>query len=171
MWRARFPVFAVTQATVGFMQFNAGNILAVIAIIGLLITAATVVGGSFRVGRNTQTVSNYREAALSWEASAKALEAQVHQFEEQLAERDVHAREVETGFEAQLAEKDARIHELEGRLTTLQDVVTGKSAVEALTVEMRAVVTGLDTVKGHVDQVHLDLAAIRESLSGGGHEA
>jgi chromosome segregation ATPase len=150
-------------------MLNAGNILAIVALVGLLITAATVIGGSFRVSRNTQTVSNYREAALSWESQSKALEAQVRLFEEQLAEREVHARTMESQFEAQLAEKDARIHELEGRLTTLQDVVTGKAAVEALTVEMRSVVQAVDTVKGHVDQVHLDLAAIRETLSGGNH--
>jgi chromosome segregation ATPase len=143
-------------------MLNAGNILAIVALVGLLITAATVIGGSFRVSRNTQTVSNYREAALSWESQSKALEAQVRLFEEQLAERDAHARTVESQFEAQLAEKDARIHELEGRLTTLQDVVTGKAAVEALTTEMRSVRTGLDAVKG-------DVAAIRETLSGGNH--
>lgn len=94
-------------------------ILAVVAVVGLLITTASVMG-TFRVSRNTQTVSTYREAAQAWQTKAEAQE------------------EVINDLKTQLAEANAKIEELSKRVQMLQDVVTSRSIVEALAHELTA---------------------------------
>jgi hypothetical protein len=96
-------------------------LVTIVAVIGLLGTAAAVVGGSFRVSRNTQVVANYRDAAQAWEAKATAQETEMGELRSNLA-----AREKE-------------IIELTSRVSILQDMVTGKNAVEQILPEIRSV--------------------------------
>jgi uncharacterized protein HemX len=97
---------------------SAGTIASLVAVVSLLITAAGVVGGSWRLGRNTQTVTLYRDTALAWEAKASAQEAQLEQLE------------------ADNRAKDTKIAELVARVGVLSDMVTGKSAIEAMEGQM-----------------------------------
>lgn len=89
-----------------------------IAVLGFLITAAGLVGVSMRVGRNSQTVANYREAAASWEAKARAQEGQI------------------TQLQAADAAKKEQITELTAKVQLLQDMVTGKTAIEQLAAQV-----------------------------------
>lgn len=89
-----------------------------LAVLGFLITAGGLIGVSMRVGRNSQTVANYREAAQSWEAKAKAQEGQL----EELKEAD--------------AAKASQITELTAKVQLLQDMVTGKTAIEQLAAQV-----------------------------------
>lgn len=96
-------------------------LVAIVAVIGLLGTAAAVVGGSFRVSRHTQVVANYRDAAQAWEAKASAQGNEI------------------TELRSELAEREKEIIELRSRVSILQDMVTGKSAIEQIIPEIHSV--------------------------------
>ena len=88
-------------------------ILAAVAVTGLLVTAASVVG-TFRVSRNTSTVSAYRDSAQAWESKAKAQEDEIHDLQ------------------GKLAAAAAQIESLNQRVAMLQDIVTSRTQIEAL---------------------------------------
>jgi uncharacterized protein YlxW (UPF0749 family) len=119
---------------------SSGLITAIVAIVGLAITVAAVFG-SFRVARNTQTTSLYRETALAWEAKARAQEAEIHE----LQERDT--------------EKDKRIATLQARVEVLQDTVTGRAALESLQ-------TMVAHTHAQLEDLGQVLAAVREDVRG-----
>lgn len=97
---------------------TSANIVTGLAVLGFLITAGGLVGVSLRIGRNTQTVSNYREAAAAWEAKAKAQEGQIDELQ---AAHEHSAQEVT---------------ELRAKVQVLQDLVTGKTAIEQLATQV-----------------------------------
>lgn len=88
-------------------------ILAFVAVIGLLVGAANVFG-TFRVSRNTAAVSAYRDVALAYEAKTKVQEGEL------------------TDLRTQLASANAKIETLGTRVQTLQDMVTARSLIEAM---------------------------------------
>jgi hypothetical protein len=96
------------------------NIGSLIAIIGLLITVAGLIGASFRIGRNAQTVNTYREAANAWESKAKAQADEIDELRDKLA----------------VAE--ATIEKMQARLKLLEEMVTGRIAITDLTIKMEA---------------------------------
>lgn len=87
------------------------TILTAVAVVGLLITAATV-WGSFRVSRNTQATTLYRETASAWEAKSTAQDDEI------------------ASLKRALVTKDTQIAELNARVSLLTDMVTGKSVLE-----------------------------------------
>jgi len=90
------------------------HIATLLSVIGFVITAAGLVGVSFRVGRNAQTVNNYRESASAWEMKAKS-----------------QADEI-TALQQKLNDQDAVIKKLQERVAVLEDMATGKAAVADL---------------------------------------
>lgn len=104
---------------------NSGNLGTIISVIALLVTAATVVGGSFRLARNTQTVSNYRDAAQAWQAKADAQQGELDELKTELAEK-----------QSQISDQQKQIAELSGRMRTLQDMMVGQNALETLRTEI-----------------------------------
>lgn len=109
------------------MNITSGNILLWLGVFGLVTTAAAVLAGTWRISRNTATVNNFRDSALSWETKSKSQDEEIEKLHRDLAARD---REVS---------------DLQGRVGTLQDMVTGKSAVEELTSSMTQLVALFDT--------------------------
>jgi hypothetical protein len=106
---------------------TSANIGTIVAIIALLITAGGVVGTSLRVGRNSQTVANYREAAASSEAKANAQKGQIEELQ---AAHELAVQEVT---------------DLRAKVQVLQDMVTGKTAIEQLTVQVTEAFTRIDS--------------------------
>jgi hypothetical protein len=96
------------------LHMDTGTILAIIAIISFALTAAGIVGMSFRVGHNTQTVANYRETAQSWKEKADAQEAQI------------------TELQHGSMEKDGQIAELQAKVGLLEKLVLGESTAQGL---------------------------------------
>lgn len=92
---------------------NTEVILAFVAVIGLLVGAANVMG-TFRVSRNTAATAAYRETALAYEAKSRAQEAEI------------------SGLRAELATAHAQIEGLSQRVTMLQDMVTSRTLIESL---------------------------------------
>jgi uncharacterized protein (UPF0276 family) len=112
-----------------------------VAVVGLLITIATILG-AFRMSRSNSAMTGYRDAAASWEAKAKAQEAEI------------------SDLRTDLATANASIEALTKRVQMLQDMVTSRTLVEALAHTME---TQHTTVMGHLEALEV---AIRR-LAGG----
>jgi hypothetical protein len=92
---------------------NSGAVTALVAIVGLLFTIAALFG-SWKVSRNTAATRIYRDLAEAWEKKAGEQASEITD----LKERD--------------AAKGQEIAALRNQLLVLQDVVTGRSALELL---------------------------------------
>jgi len=102
---------------------NVGLIGTIAGVLGVIIAVGTLLGTAMRVGRQTTTVNNYREAAQSWEAKARAQESEI---------ADLQAKVVV--LEQARAGQDKEIQ-------VLRDMVTGRTAIAELTVALKEVVT------------------------------
>jgi uncharacterized protein HemX len=111
----------------GGITFSGSLVLTLIAVLTFLVTAAGIAGGSWKIQRNTQTVAVYKQAAEAWEAKSKAQDAHIETQDDQI---------IKLG--ESMAEKDRQIAELRGQISTLQDMVTGRSAVEAMDARLAA---------------------------------
>lgn len=98
-----------------------GTFVALGGIVSLLIVAAGIVGASFRVGRNTSTVANYREAAQSFELKASALEDTVGDQKKQIKV-----------LQDSNADKDIKIASLQEQITSLRELLLQRAAFETL---------------------------------------
>lgn len=130
-------------------MFDSANIGTIVGVLALLLAAGGVVGTSLRVGRNSQTVANYREAAHSWEAKASAQEGQIGELQ---AAHEQAAQEVT---------------ELRAKVQILQDLVTGKTAIEQLSVQVTeafaridAKIVGRDAFEASFRDLRTEIAAI-----------
>lgn len=128
------------------------TILPLLAIVSFLVTAATVVGQSFRVSKHTQTVAAYRDSALAFEAKAAAQAVQITDLE--------HAN----------AAKEAEITELRGRVSVLQEIVTGKADIARVETKVDEVSQHLDLLGGQVmeaiGKMREDVGAVEARLVG-----
>ena len=113
------PPDLAAQAATGSDPFGILSILG--GLIAVLIVIAGGIGtwAALRVGKNTQVLSNYKTAADSWEARARALEAEKNTKEDQI--------QVMT----------ATITELHAKNAALMDMASGHPSVERLATEMR----------------------------------
>lgn len=105
--------------------FSVGSLAGYAGVLGFVVAVAALAGTAWRVGKNTQTVNNYRESAQSWEARAKS-------YEEDLA--DVTAKNED--FQRQISEMQGKIH-------ILEEVASGRAAMEALTTQITETVKEL----------------------------
>lgn len=107
-------VAILTTATTSSSGISAQAIITAVTVIGLLGTAATVVAGSFRTTNNKTTLANLQASAAAWKSKSETQDGEI-------AELQRHANE-----------KDQKISELQGQVGVLQDLATGRSAIEAL---------------------------------------
>lgn len=120
------------------------SLLTIVAIVTLLITAAGAIGGSWKISRNTQAVSIYRENAKAWQDKAELHEERI--------------RELEAGSAA----KDTQITGLKAKLAQLEDMVTGRSLLEQL---IRDVNAQTSETMAQMGDIRGDLRANSEALS------
>lgn len=106
------------------------HLVTILSVIGFLVTAAGLVGISFKVGRNAQTVSNYRDNADSWEKKALSQSGEI------------------ADLQARLVANDAVIRRLQDRVGLLEEMVTGKAAINELAVTIS---TSFVNLQAHVD--------------------
>src|SRR5215475_10781135 len=93
------------------VQFSSGNVVAVVAVVGLLITIATVVGATFRSSR----------AAQAWQMKSDAQGDEIRELQEQVSARD-----------KRIDDLDRQLTELRGHMSALQELMVGSSALETL---------------------------------------
>jgi hypothetical protein len=114
-----------------------GAVIAAVGAVGGIAAAVTVVGASFRTGRSAQVLANYKAEAESWQGRALA-------------------------DEEALAEANRQLTGLRIRVAALQDMVTGKTAVEQLAADFRSFMALREQNFTQVIE-HMD-AAIAEAL-------
>jgi uncharacterized coiled-coil DUF342 family protein len=118
------------------------------AILGVLLTVAGVAGVwmAMRTSQHAQTVRNFREASASWREKAEATSADLATVHEEMAE-------LRQQYDRLLAE-----HEV------LKNVITGKSALEALGVQVEQAKTDI------VLEVRLSKEALEHLIGGNSHD-
>lgn len=99
---------------------NSALVITITAVLGILLTVAGILGVwlAMRTGQNTQTVRNFRDAAASWREKAEAMAADF------------------AAVQSELAELRAQHEQLKQSHDVLANLVTGKSAIDALSVQI-----------------------------------
>ena len=92
----------------------------VLVIISTLLGLAVLVGGfaAFRIGRSNALVSGYKEAAESWETQSRAHKSALEEAEDKILTMQ------------------RQISEMQGKITVLEDLATGKTAIDELRAEI-----------------------------------
>jgi uncharacterized protein HemX len=106
-----------------------GTVVSVVGVLGFLVVVAGVLGAAFRTSRNVQSITNYRDAAQSWEARANAQE---QELEQQARQIDACQKKIES-LQRELAEKDRSLNSLQEQISSLRELLTGRAAFESLT--------------------------------------
>lgn len=124
-------------------------------ILGVLVVLAGAIGtwAAFRVGRNAQTVSNYRDALQSWKERSESVEAKSK-------EQDNEIHELQTRVNTLESEKA----ELAGQVKVLRDAISGRqsfdSIVSTLGVQHREILEAFS-------KQHIELIGRLDKLAGG----
>jgi hypothetical protein len=120
----------------GLTAASGSDPFGILSILGGLIAVLIVIAGgigtwaALRVSKNTQVLSNYKTAADSWEARARALEAEKNTKDEQIQTMT------------------ASITELHAKNAALMDMASGHPAIERLAAEMR---TSFDNIAKKIE--------------------
>ena len=102
------------------------TVIALVALLTFLAAGAAVVAAYWRSGRNSATLTNLKDAVDAYEAKVKAQDLTIADLQ--------HSRTAEVEeLNGRLASKDREVTELQARVAVLQDMVTGKSAIDRLT--------------------------------------
>jgi uncharacterized protein YeeX (DUF496 family) len=133
--------------------WDSSSVLGWSAFIGLIITAATVVGASARNSHNAQTLANYRDVARSWKEKSEA--------------QDVAIKELEARDE----ERERKLADLQGQVTMLRELLTARPAFEQLAGALADLTRQMDTrvtdalaqtsqIRQEIREVHDDVLRI-----------
>lgn len=112
----------------------------------------TVLAGSFKNTRDKKTLESLKTSADAWEAESRAQDLKIKNLEDENAE------------------KDRKIADLTSRLDVLQDLVTGRSAIEDLTriVEQfsQASVMRVGEIMSAIESAQAGVATVNASVDG-----
>jgi TolA-binding protein len=117
------------------VRIDAGTLTAILAVI-TFIFAVVGVAGTWRGAKSTSALSQYRDTATAWEAKSHVQAVQI------------------SDLQADATAKDRRIAELEGKVTVLQEALTGRAAWEILEVKIAEALVIMAETRTEVRQVH-----------------
>lgn len=117
------------------MKLDSGAVLVILAIATFLFMAVGL-AAQWRVSRNTTALTQYRETAQGWEGKARLQETEI------------------ADLKADARRKDSRISDLEGRVSVLQEALTGKASWEILVGKMSEALTLMGDTRTEVRQMH-----------------
>jgi TolA-binding protein len=123
-------------------------LVTLLLVIGTAVTVAAVFG-SFRVARNTSAVTSYRDAAQGWQAKAEAQKVEI------------------SDLQTELATANASIEHLEKRVQMLTDMVTSRTLIEALAVNLEGHHEVMMTKADEIIEVIKSLDAVVQRLPRG----
>ncbi len=137
---------------------DAGAIVVYAGGFSALLAAAGVAGAAFRSARTGQVVTELQRLADTRKEKAADLDRAI------------------ADLQAEGAAKDAAITELQGKVQVLQDMVTGKAAVEQLASDFGQMVAHMDervsealkqagAIRGEVRDVHEAIEAVAAALA------
>jgi predicted RNase H-like nuclease (RuvC/YqgF family) len=98
-----------------------GGAASIATVVVALLALTGVLGISFRSARGTQILRNAEAVADSWRERADAMEVRAKARDEAIKD-----------LQDKLAERDREISLLQGKILTLEEMVTGRSAIEEL---------------------------------------
>lgn len=103
---------------------DTGLLTALGALLAALIAVAGIVGtwAALRVGRNAQTLSNYRDALQSWKERSEAQDTKISEQDDEIGELRTQVDKLRT--------ENA---ELRGQIGTLRDAISGRQVFDGLT--------------------------------------
>lgn len=133
------------------------SILVIIAVITLALAAAGVIGGQYRISKNKTAIDVTKEIAEAWENKARAQETQI-------ADLETAAQAHKERTTLALAAKDAEIADLSARVGLLQDLVTGKTAIENLSADHQRFDTKLAEILAQVGEARREVHEVAAIL-------
>lgn len=117
------------------MHIDTSTFLAILTFISFAF-AVVGIAGSWRASRSGSALTQYRETARAWEGKSRAQDALI------------------ADLQADAATKDRRIAELDGKVTVLQDALTGRAAWEILETKISEALQLIGETRTEVKQVH-----------------
>jgi hypothetical protein len=117
------------------VRIDAGTLTAIIGA-ATFIFAVVGVAGTWRGARSTSALNQYRDTAQAWESKSHAQAMQI------------------SDLQADAAAKDRRIAEMEGKVTVLQEALTGRAAWEILETKIAEAVALIADARTEIRQVH-----------------
>lgn len=90
-------------------------------ILGVIITAAGIVGAAFRSQSSAQALNNYKTLAESYKETVDQQKGQIDRQEQQIL-----------ALQDAMSNKDTELAVLGQKIQTLQEVITGRAALEEL---------------------------------------
>ena len=117
------------------MHIDSGTLVAFFAVASFIFAIVGILG-QWRVSRNTAALTQYRDIAKAWEDKARVQESEISDLQ-----TDKH-------------HKDQIIAELQGKVTVLQDALTGKAAWDVLEVRIAEALTIAGETRTEVRKVH-----------------
>lgn len=94
-------------------MFDSGIVSAIVAVVGLALTMVALFA-SWRVSKRSVSTQLYRDTAAAWEAKSKSQDQE------------------NADLRIQLAARDQMVSELQGRVSVLQDTMTGARSWDTL---------------------------------------
>ena len=117
------------------MRIDGGTLVTFLAIASFVFAVVGIIG-QWRVSKNTAALSQYRDIAKAWEDKARVQETEIADLQDD-------ARR-----------KDAVIAELTGKVTVLQDSLTGKAAWDVLESRIAEAMLIAGETRAEIRQVH-----------------
>lgn len=104
---------------------NGTDVLALVGLMSFLLSGVVAVAAVWRSGRNNATLQNLKDATESYKLRSESQDVTISDM------RREHAGEV-ADLSARLADRDREIADLRSRVGVLQEMVTGRTALEQL---------------------------------------
>lgn len=117
------------------MHIDTSVVVAVLAVLSFIFAVVGVLG-QWKVSRNTTALTQYRDIAKAWEDKARVQESEISDLMD-----DKHR-------------KDAMIAELQGKVTVLQDSLTGRASWEILENKIGEALQIAAATRAEIRQVH-----------------
>jgi chromosome segregation ATPase len=143
--------------SLGDVESTAVIVGAIIGILGFLFAVATLLGGNYRVARNAKIVADYEAGYKGLQAKSEGQRQEIEELQRQGTEKD-----------SRIAELEHELSDLKGRMSVLQEIVTGKPAIEELTKQMAAAVTMMNDRAGEtlmqIGQLRTEVSAAHTNI-------
>ena len=139
------------------MRLTLDNFASIGGLVALLVVVAGIIGGSYRLSRNTAVVASYRETAKAWEERASVQ-----------AGAGPGPGGPGAALEAERELCKEQITQLQGQMQLLADWATGKQTADAILAGQQHILAQLATVQAEILGQVGDLRTLLRAQAEGG---
>lgn len=124
-------------------------------VLAALLTAAGAIGiwAAFRVGRNAQTIANYRDALQSWKERSETQDVKIAEQEQEISE----LKDSQHRLEAENAD-------LRGQMSVLRDAISGRQGFDQM---IGKIAQQNELLVNRLDLQHKELLERLDKIAGG----